>query len=463
MDVLTLTATPVPRTLEMSLVGIRDLSLLHTPPAGRRPILTYVGEQEERPVAEAIRRELLREGQAFYVHNRVADIDRAARRLQRLVPEARVAVAHGQMDEGALERVVLDFADQLYDVLVCTTIIESGIDMPTVNTLVVDRADRLGLGQLHQIRGRVGRSGRRAYAYLFYPPDRVLTEQAYERLKTIGDATELGSGYRIAMRDLEIRGAGNLLGEAQSGHIAAVGYDLYCRLVGEAVAELRGETPAAASEVSMEIPVNAHIPADYITREASRLESYRRLTSVVDHSEVDDVAAEWADRFGPPPPPAEALLEVARLRADCLRCGLSEIVVTRTGPAVGSGGGGGSGCRARLSPVRLLASRRARLRRLYGDKAVYKAEASELHVPLPSGRGPLIQQLRKLIAEIVSTDPASAADDSVAKASFHFCPSSAPGRTVFCSAVGVAVCRPAVGGQEDRPHRGRRQDGHPHR
>ena len=403
VDVLTLTATPVPRTLEMSLVGIRDLSLLHTPPADRRPILTYVGEQEERPVAEAIRRELLREGQAFYVHNRVADIERAARRLQRLVPEARVAVAHGQMDEGALERVVLDFADQVYDVLVCTTIIESGIDMPTVNTLVVDRADRLGLGQLHQIRGRVGRSGRRAYAYLFYPPDRVLTEQAYERLKTIGDATELGSGYRIAMRDLEIRGAGNLLGEAQSGHIAAVGYDLYCQLVGEAVAELRGETPAAASEVGIEVPVDAHIPAGYITREASRLESYRRLTGVVEHSQVDDVAAEWADRFGPPPPPAEALLEVARLRVDCLRCGLSEVVVTRSGP-------GGSGCRARLSPVRLLASRRVRLRRLYGDKAVYKVEASELHVPLPSGRGPLIQQLRTLIAEIISTDPAPASD-----------------------------------------------------
>ena len=400
VDALTLTATPVPRTLEMSLTGIRDLSLLHTPPADRQPILTYVGEQANRPVAEAIRRELLREGQVFYVHNRVADIDRAARRLRRLVPEARVAVAHGQMDEGALERVVLDFSEQRYDVLVCTTIIESGIDMPTVNTLVVDRADRLGLGQLHQIRGRVGRSGRRAYAYLFYPEDRILTEQAYDRLKTIGEATELGSGYRIAMRDLEIRGAGNLLGEAQSGHIAAVGYDLYCQLVSEAVAELTGEAPAAAPDVKIEVPVDAHLPADYIPREASRLESYRRLAEIADHSELDEVRAEWTDRFGPPPAPAEALLAVGRLRADCLGAGVAEVIVTGSGrSAVGLGG---AVYRARLAPVRLLASRRARLRRLYGDGAFYKANVGELHVNLRAGGGPVVEQLRRLIADIVA-------------------------------------------------------------
>ena len=209
---LTLTATPIPRTLEMSLTGIRDLTLLHTPPAERQPILTYVGEDDERAVAEAIRRELLREGQVFFVHNRVRDIEDVARRVRELVPEARVAVAHGQMDEGTLEKIVFDFWEGEYDVLVCTTIIESGIDMPTVNTLVVDRADLLGLGQLHQLRGRVGRAGQRAYAYLFHPRDRSLTEEAYERLKTIGEATELGSGFRIAMRDLEIRGAGTLLG-----------------------------------------------------------------------------------------------------------------------------------------------------------------------------------------------------------------------------------------------------------
>ena len=241
VDVLTLTASPIPRTLEMALTGIRDLSMVNTPPAARRPILTHVGEFEEAAVSEAIRRELLREGQVFYVHNRVQDIDAVAERVRRLAPEARVAVAHGQMDEGSLEKVVLDFWEGAYDVLVCTTIIESGIDMPSVNTLVVDRADLLGLGQLHQLRGRVGRAGARAYAYLFHPADRVLSETAYERLRTIGDHTELGSGFKIALRDLQIRGAGNLLGRDQSGHIAAIGYDLYVQMVSEAVAELKGE------------------------------------------------------------------------------------------------------------------------------------------------------------------------------------------------------------------------------
>ena len=245
VDVLTLTASPIPRTLEMALTGIRDLSMVNTPPADRRPILTYVGEHDPSAVSEALRRELLREGQTFYVHNRVSDIDRVARELRDLVPEARIAIAHGQMDEGSLETVVLDFWERRYDVLVCTTIIESGIDMPSVNTLIVDRADLLGLGQLHQIRGRVGRAGQRAYAYLFHPADRVLSEQAYERLRTIGEHTELGSGFKIAMRDLEIRGAGNILGSDQSGHIAAVGYDLYVQLVAEAVAEAKGEARPA--------------------------------------------------------------------------------------------------------------------------------------------------------------------------------------------------------------------------
>ena len=398
VDVLTLTATPVPRTLEMSLTGIRDMSLLDTPPADRQPILTYVGEQADRPVAESIRRELLREGQVFYVHNRVADIEHAADRVRSLVPEARVAVAHGQMDEGTLERVVLDFADYRYDVLVCTTIIESGIDMPTVNTLVVDRADRLGLGQLHQIRGRVGRSGRRAYAYLFHPVDSVLSEEAYERLKTIGEATQLGSGYRIAMRDLEIRGAGNLLGEAQSGHIAAVGYDLYCRLVSEAVAELRGEPVLEPPEVSIEVPVDAHIPAGYIGREAARLEAYRRLAAATELSELIDIRAEWADRFGPVPEPAEALLSIGGLRVECLRHGVEEVVVTRRA------GGALSPERyaARIAPVDLPASRVVRLRRLYGDGAVVKKEARELHVPLRADAGPVIDQLVELMTDVVA-------------------------------------------------------------
>ncbi len=409
VDVLTLTATPVPRTLEMSLTGIRDMSLLETPPADRQPILTYVGEQADRPAAEAIRRELLREGQVFYVHNRVADIEHVAERVRSLVPEARVAVAHGQMDEGTLERAVLDFADYRYDVLVCTTIIESGIDMPTVNTLVVDRADRLGLGQLHQIRGRVGRAGRRAYAYLFHPVDQVLSEEAYERLKTIGEATQLGSGYRIAMRDLEIRGAGNLLGEAQSGHIAAVGYDLYCRLVNEAVAELRGETVPEPPEVTIEVPGDAHIPADYIGREAARLEAYRRLAAASELSELADIRAEWIDRFGPVPAPAEALLSIGRLRVECLRHGVSEVVVTRRG------GGPLSAARyaARLAPVELPASRQVRLRRLYGDRAVCKDEARELHVPLRADAGPVVDQLLALLDDVVAPGaPAPAPTDA---------------------------------------------------
>ena len=299
VDVLTLTATPIPRTLEMSLTGIRDLTLLNTPPAERQPILTYVGEYDERAVGESIRRELLREGQVFFVHNRVQDIEFVAAGLRELVPEARIAIAHGQMDEGSLERIVLDFWEGEYDVLVCTTIIESGIDMPTVNTLVVDRADLLGLGQLHQLRGRVGRAGQRAYAYLFFPPDRSLTEEAYERLKTIGEATELGSGFKIAIRDLEIRGAGNLLGTGQSGHIAAVGYDLYCQMVTEAVAELKGEEPREPAEIKLELPFDAHLPKDYVEREELRLEAYRRLAAVETTGQVDDLRVEWVDRYGP--------------------------------------------------------------------------------------------------------------------------------------------------------------------
>ncbi|HEY2332922.1 MAG TPA: transcription-repair coupling factor, partial [Acidimicrobiales bacterium] len=363
VDVLTLSATPIPRTLEMSLTGIRDLSLLNTPPAERQPILTYVGEHDDRAVAEAIRRELLREGQVFFVHNRVQDIEQVAGDLRELVPEARIAVAHGQMDEGTLEKVVLDFWERQYDVLVCTTIIESGIDMPTVNTLVVDRADRLGLGQLHQLRGRVGRAGSRAYAYLFHPRDHSLSEEAYERLKTIGEATELGSGFKIAMRDLEIRGAGNLLGESQSGHIAAVGYDLYVQMVTEAVAELKGETVKPPAEVKLELPIDANLPTDYVAKEELRLEAYRRLAVVETPQEVDDIRTEWLDRYGPIPVEADALLRVARLRAECVRVGVREVAVTRnpTRP----------GFVARLNPVKLRMSATIRLKRL-APSAVFK-------------------------------------------------------------------------------------------
>ena len=402
VDVITLTATPIPRTLEMSLTGVRDLTLLHTPPADRQPILTYVGGYDESPVAESIRRELLREGQVFFVHNRVADIDHVAADLRELVPEARIAVAHGQMDEGTLEQVVIDFWEHAYDVLVCTTIIESGIDMPTVNTLVVDRADLLGLGQLHQLRGRVGRAGARAYAYLFTPEGRVITEEAYERLKTIGEATELGSGFKIAMRDLEIRGAGNMLGTGQSGHIAAVGYDLYCQLVTEAVAELKGESPPEPVEISIDLPVAAAIPADYMPKEELRLEAYRRVASAQIPDEVDDVAAEWADRYGPVPDIAQTLLDVARLRCECLRTGVREVTVAK-GP-----GFGGPKWVARLSPVELRASRRVRLERLYPN-ATYQEVAGLLVLPIKSAATaaePLIAALRDLVPE---DQPAKAA------------------------------------------------------
>jgi transcription-repair coupling factor (superfamily II helicase) len=378
VDVLTLTATPIPRTLEMSLTGIRDLTLLHTPPAERQPILTYVGEDDDRAIAEAIRRELLREGQVFFVHNRVHDIDEAAVRVRELVPEARVAVAHGQMDEGTLEQVVLDFAEGGSDVLVCTTIIESGIDMPTVNTLVVDRADRLGLGQLHQLRGRVGRSGQRAYAYLLHPRDRQLSEEAYERLKTIGETTELGSGFKIAMRDLEIRGAGNLLGETQSGHIAAVGYDLYVQMVSEAVAELKGEPVREPAEIKIDLPVPAHLPPDYVPREDLRIEAYRRLAAVTSQEQVGDIRAEWLDRYGPLPKAAEALLEVARVRAECARLGITEVTIAK-GP-----GFGGPAAIARLTPVALKVSEEVRLKRLVKG-AIYKPDAQQLQLPLVRG------------------------------------------------------------------------------
>jgi transcription-repair coupling factor (superfamily II helicase) len=373
VDVLSMSATPIPRTLEMSLVGIRDLSLLQTPPAERQPILTFVGEQSEQVAIEAIRRELLREGQVFWVHNRVQSIEERAAEIREWVPEARVAVAHGQMDETQLEQIVLDFWEGNYDVLVCTTIIESGIDMPTVNTLVVERADLLGLGQMHQLRGRVGRSGHRAYAYLFHPRDKVLSHDAYERLRTIGEATDLGSGFKIAMRDLEIRGAGNLLGESQSGHIAAVGYDLYCQLVTEAVSEMKGERVEELPEIKVDINVDAHLPDTYVPSEDLRLEAYRRLATIRTATELADIESEWRDRFGPIPQQAQALLTVASLRVECLRLGITEIVT--------------NGNDVRISPVQLKASQTMTLRRL-ASRAVYKEPPGVITLPVARGANP---------------------------------------------------------------------------
>jgi transcription-repair coupling factor (superfamily II helicase) len=405
VDVLTLTASPIPRTLEMALTGIREMSMVNTPPADRRPILTYVGEQDAAAVSEALRRELLREGQVFYVHNRVSDIDRVARDVRSLVPEARVAVAHGQMDEGSLETVVLDFWQRKYDVLVCTTIIESGIDMPSVNTLIVDRADLLGLGQLHQIRGRVGRGGQRAYAYLFHPADRVLSEQAYERLRTIGEHTELGSGFKIAMRDLEIRGAGNLLGSDQSGHIAAVGYDLYVQLVAEAVAEARGERRPAPPTVSLDVPGDAHLPTDYVLAEDARLEAYRRLAAVSSYADVDDIGAEWADRYGPLPTPAVALLALARLRTAAMARGIREVAMSPVRPH------GARQAVVRVVPAVLTASAQVRLRRLQPG-AAYNEDLAHLSVPIP-GDQLAADVVRHLLEDLIALPDSDTAGHSL--------------------------------------------------
>jgi len=314
VDVLTMTATPIPRTLEMAMGGIRDMSVIDTPPEDRHPVLTFVGEGSDETIARAIRREMLREGQTFYVHNQVHDIDLKAGRVRELVPEARVGIVHGQMEEKRLEKTMLDFWDRNYDVLVTTTIIESGLDIPTANTLVVDRADALGLSQLYQLRGRVGRSHERAYAYFLYPADRNLSEQSHARLSAIGQLTDLGSGLQIALRDLEIRGAGNLLGAEQSGHIATVGFDLYVRLLAEAVDEARGKRPEPKPDVKIDLPVDAHLPEAWIPREGLRLEAYRRIAEAENEKALEDVRAELRDRYGELPQQAEELLRIARLR-----------------------------------------------------------------------------------------------------------------------------------------------------
>jgi transcription-repair coupling factor (superfamily II helicase) len=368
VDVLTLTATPIPRTLEMALTGIRRVSRIATPPEDRHPILTFVGPYDSSTVSAAIRREMLREGQVFYVHNRIESIDNALARLRALVPEARYAVAHGRMNEGQLEQVMLDFWNGAHDVLVATTIIESGLDLPQVNTLIVERADLLGLAQLYQLRGRVGRSTQRAYAYLFHPPGLSLNEDAYRRLEAIGEFGDLGSGFQLAMRDLEIRGAGSMLGKVQSGHISAVGFDLYVSLVAEAVAELQsGRAPEERpAEVRIDLPVDAHLPDDYVVDQGARLEAYRRLAAASVQEAVDDVVTEWEDRYGPLPPRAQALIDIARLRVEALRVGFAEVVRFRH--------------EVKLAPVALSASQEVRLQRL-APRAVLRS--GELFIPAP--------------------------------------------------------------------------------
>jgi transcription-repair coupling factor (superfamily II helicase) len=368
VDVLSMSATPIPRTLEMGVAGIREMSTILTPPEERHPVLTFVGPYEEKQIGAAIRRELLRDGQVFFVHNRVASINKVAARLGELVPEARIAVAHGQMNEHLLEKIMAGFLDRSYDVLVSTTIVESGLDIPNANTLLVDRADAYGLSQLHQLRGRVGRGRERGYSYFLYPPEKPLSETAHERLATVAQHTELGAGMYVALKDLEIRGAGNLLGGEQSGHVAGVGFDLYVRMIGEAVSELRGDGPAERPEVRVELPVNAHIPHEYVPGERLRLEAYTRIAAVDSAEDLAAVRAEITDRFGPPPEPVLSLLAVARLRAHARHAGLTDITL--------------QGNHVRFSPVALPESREVRVQRLY-PRTVLKPAVRTMLVPVP--------------------------------------------------------------------------------
>ena len=326
VDVLTLTATPIPRTLHMSMLGVRDLSLIETPPENRFPVQTYVVEYSAALAREAIERELARGGQVYFLHNQVHNIQSSADQLAALVPDARIAVAHGQMSEVELERVMLDFLDGEYDVLVSTTIIETGVDIPNVNTLIIDNADRMGLSQLYQLRGRVGRSKRIAYAYLTYRRDKVFTEIAEKRLAAIREFTELGSGFKIAMRDLSIRGAGNLLGAEQHGHIASVGFDLYSQMLKDAIEDLKAEKQeTTVSEPELQLKVDAYIPDTYIADERQKIEMYKKVRGVVEREEVAELASEMVDRFGEPPTPVSNLLNLSRIRIHARRSGVAEI------------------------------------------------------------------------------------------------------------------------------------------
>jgi len=381
IDVLTMTATPIPRTMEMAITGIRDLSTIDTPPEERQPIVTHVGPYDEAQAALAIRRELLREGQIFWLHNQVSTISAAAQYVRELVPGARVEIAHGQMPESQLERIMVRYWQREFDVLVCSTIIESGLDIPNANTLIIERADMLGLAQLYQLRGRVGRSTVRGYAYMFHPEHRSMTEEAYKRLETVATHTGLGSGLSIALRDLEIRGAGNVLSADQSGHIATVGFEAYAQLMREEMTELRDPAAAEreraqAAEISIDLPVDAHLPNDYIADEGLRLQAYRRIASIRDGAGAKDVTEELADRYGPLPEPASRLITIAALRAAARRWGISEISTTprRT---------------VRVTPVHLSESQQVRLRR-ERPRALWNEAASALELPMPSGQTDLV-------------------------------------------------------------------------
>ncbi|MBR6460181.1 MAG: transcription-repair coupling factor [Actinomycetaceae bacterium] len=388
VDVLAMSATPIPRTLEMAVTGVREMSTLATPPEERHPVLTYVGRREDKQISAAIRRELLRDGQVFFVHNRVSDIPRVASRLASLVPEARIGVAHGKMGERELEQVINDFWEKELDVLVCTTIIETGLDISNANTLIVENAERFGLSQLHQLRGRVGRGRERAYAYFLYNPERSMTQTALERLQTIAANTDLGSGIQVAMKDLEIRGAGTMLGSEQSGNIEGVGFDLYVRMIGEAVERMRGkgrggvraddgEDAVELSEIRIELPVEAYLPESYIPSERLRLEMYQKIAGACNEAEREEVREELRDRYGEIGEEVERLFAIGRLRELCARAGISE--VTMMGQSV------------RLAPVALPDSRQARLKRLYPASRL-KPAIRALIVPTVRGRTRLGEQ-----------------------------------------------------------------------
>jgi transcription-repair coupling factor (superfamily II helicase) len=406
VDVLAMSATPIPRTLEMSLTGIRETSTLATPPEERHPVLTYVGAYTDKQVSAAVRRELMREGQVFYIHNRVSSIERKAKELADLVPEARIAVAHGQMSESRLEQIIVDFWEKKFDVLVCTTIVETGLDIANANTLIVDGADRYGLSQLHQLRGRVGRGRERAYAYFLYPAEKPLSETALERLKAVAAHNELGAGMQLALKDLEIRGAGNLLGGEQSGHIAGVGFDMYLRLVGEAVAEYRGEEEERPTEMKIELPVNAYLPHDYVPGERLRLEAYRNLANAATEEAIQEAADELVDRYGERPEPVQNLLAVARFRVLARAAGLTDVAA--------------QGSMVRFAPADLPESRQMRLARLYPGaqvKAVPGTDTAQVLIPKPKtarigGKdlvdAAVLEWARGVVESIFAKEPAAA-------------------------------------------------------
>ena len=386
VDVMSLSATPIPRTLQMSLTGIRDISVIETPPRGRHEIRTYIGEYRDELVRVAIAKELARGGQAFFLHNRVETIEQAAEHVRELAPSARVLVAHGQMSERALESVMLSFLSGEGDVLVTTSIIESGIDIPTANTLIVERADLLGLAQLYQIRGRIGRSDTHAYAYLLYPCEDLLTSEAAARLTTLSDHTDLGAGFKIAMADLEIRGAGNLLGDEQSGHVAAVGFEMYAQMLEEAVQEMQGEPAAAAAVVRVDLPVTAYVPPAYIAFEATKIDAHRRIARARTLGELGGVRSELADRFGAPPEPVENLLSLQAIRVKVAEAGASAVAMR--------------GGRLQVEGLSLDDAAAARLRAAEPRVAYFKQRLALSAHPEPGGP-PLLRWVELLLDAIL--------------------------------------------------------------